>query len=328
MTVTTKPKGSLDGHSRQLPDSLTRRHVSDIQRARMLAAMAEVTTEHGVGNVTVAQVVERAGVSRRTFYEVFDDIEDCFSATFDAAATRISRNVLDVCERWSGWTDRTRHAVFAILCFLDEEPCMGRVLVVESLAAGPKILQRRQQLVAQLVAGVDAGRHESRSRVDPSPLTAEAVVGGALAVLHSRLSEHQEEQFTDLAGSLTSMIVFPYLGQAAAKRELTRPLPSGAVQVRRSSGHPLNDLHMRLTYRTIRVLTALAASPGSSNRQVADESGVSDQGQMSKLLARLQQIGLIENAAAAGPGRGEPNAWTLTVKGWQVQGELAKQTGS
>jgi AcrR family transcriptional regulator len=294
----------------------------------MLAAMAEVAAEHGVGNVTVAQVVERASVSRRTFYEVFDDIEDCFSATFDAAASRISRRVEDACKQPSRWIDRTRQGVAAILSFLDEEPFMGRVLVVESLAAGPSILRRRQLLVSKLIAAVHAGREEVKGASEPSALTAEAVVGGALAVLHSRLSEGPPAQLIDLAGPLTSMIVLPYLGPAAARRELTRPLPAPRQQPPPIGGHPLNELHMRLTYRTIRVLTALATNPGSSNRRVADASGVGDQGQMSKLLARLLQLGLIENAATAGPRSGEPNAWTLTAKGWQVQGALAKQAAS
>ncbi len=82
---------------------------------------------------------------------------------------------------------------------------------------------------------------------------------------------------------------------------------------------------MRLTYRTVRVLMAIAAHPGSSNRVVAGTAEVTDQGQMSKLLARLHDIGLIENTGG-GATRGEPNAWTLTDKGWRVQGAIAEQT--
>jgi DNA-binding MarR family transcriptional regulator len=81
---------------------------------------------------------------------------------------------------------------------------------------------------------------------------------------------------------------------------------------------------MRLTYRTVRVLMAIAEHPGSSNRVIADAAEVLDQGQMSKLLARLQQISLIKNTGS-GPVRGQPNAWTLTDKGWRVQGAIAEQ---
>jgi hypothetical protein len=60
---------------------------------------------------------------------------------------------------------------------------------------------------------------------------------------------------------------------------------------------PLRRLGMRLTCRTVRVLLAVADTPGGSNRQVADGSGIGDQGQISKLLARLHGLGLIETRA-------------------------------
>ncbi len=83
---------------------------------------------------------------------------------------------------------------------------------------------------------------------------------------------------------------------------------------------------MRLTYRTLLVLSAIAEAPGASNRQVADVAGVHDQGQISKLLSRLERLGLIENTGAGQPN-GEPNAWTLTTKGVQVEQALRPSPG-
>jgi DNA-binding MarR family transcriptional regulator len=123
-----------------------------------------------------------------------------------------------------------------------------------------------------------------------------------------------------------SMIVLPYLGPAAARKELAKPVPQAPLATRHE-GNPLGGLEMRLTYRTVRVLMAIAAHPGSSNRIVADAAEVTDQGQMSKLLARLHDIDLVENTGG-GAARGEPNAWTLTEKGWRVQGVIAEQTAS
>lgn len=83
---------------------------------------------------------------------------------------------------------------------------------------------------------------------------------------------------------------------------------------------------MRLTYRTVRVLLAIGelTEPGvhPSNRQVADAAGISDQGQVSKLLARLSQLGLIENAKEP-RGKGEANGWTLTEHGRQVRASVS-----
>lgn len=158
------------------------------------------------------------------------------------------------------------------------------------------------------------------------PLTAEGIVGGVLSVLHSRLLDDKPGRFAALTGPLMSMIVLPYLGPVAARKELARPVPH-SPRVRLAVGpDPLRDLGMRLTYRTVRVLMAVAAQPGGSNRQVADGSGISDQGQISKLLARLRGLGLIENTGA-GSVRGAPNSWVLTDRGWEVQGALSRNTG-
>jgi DNA-binding MarR family transcriptional regulator len=79
---------------------------------------------------------------------------------------------------------------------------------------------------------------------------------------------------------------------------------------------------MRLTYRTIRVLLAVGEHEDASNRQVADAAGVRDQGQVSKLLARLQQLELIENALDA-RAKGAPNKWRLTQRGTEVWGVIS-----
>jgi DNA-binding MarR family transcriptional regulator len=78
---------------------------------------------------------------------------------------------------------------------------------------------------------------------------------------------------------------------------------------------------MRVTYRTLRVLATIAAQPAASNREIADLAGVSDQGQISKLLTRLERLELIYNT---GPhAKGDPNAWQLTPKGQEIQQTLA-----
>jgi DNA-binding MarR family transcriptional regulator len=87
----------------------------------------------------------------------------------------------------------------------------------------------------------------------------------------------------------------------------------------------LEGLDMRLTYRTVRVLVTIASDPGASNREIADRAGVQDQGQISKLLARLEHLGLVQNSGA-GPVRGEPNAWWLTPRGREVEQIIRRQT--
>jgi AcrR family transcriptional regulator len=326
--------------------------VSDIQRARILAAMVEVVAGHGAANVTVAHVVARSGVSRRTFYELFEDREDCFLAAFDQALERVAAVVLPAYEDAGPWRAKIRAALTALLELLDCEPGIGRLLVVETLGAGPRALERRRKVLAQIFPVVEEGRTEGRRGDGPPPLTAEGVVGGVLSVLHSRLlacpppvmggppigdppppsaargpdmvsPPPLEGSLLGLAGPLTSMIVLPYLGQVAAQKELRRPVPERRRPAHAvSAADPLRDVDMRLTYRTVRVLAAIAALCGRgsypSNREVGVAAGMQDQGQISKLLSRLHKLGLIENTGA-GLARGAPNAWVLTEKGTEIE---------
>jgi AcrR family transcriptional regulator/DNA-binding MarR family transcriptional regulator len=299
--------------------------VSDIQRARILSAMVDIAAERGVGNVTVGHVVSRSGVSRRTFYELFDDREECFLAALDNAVKRVATVVVPVYEEPGTWQGKIRAALAALLEQLDHAPGVGRLLVVETLGAGPKALERRQNVLVQIFNVVDRGRAEAKKGHGPPPLAAEGLVGAVLSIIHTRMVDEDSPPLVELTSALTSMIVLPYLGPAAARKELQRPAPKGAGKRRGNAGNPLKDLEMRLTYRTVRVLMAVGAHPGVSNRRVADAAGVSDQGQISKLLARLDSLGLIENSGF-GQAKGESNSWFLTGRGREIEAAIREQT--
>jgi AcrR family transcriptional regulator/DNA-binding MarR family transcriptional regulator len=295
--------------------------VSEIQRQRILLAMADVTAERGAGSVTVAHIVARSGVSRRTFYELFSDREACLLAALDQAIERAGAAVLPAYRAAPPrWREQIRAGLTALLAFFDEEPALARVCVVEALGAGPTVLARRTRVVQALIDAVDEGRGEvkkARPPRQPPPLTAEGVVGAVLAILHARLVQRPQTRFSALAPQLMAAIVHPYLGMRAAEQELHRPTPQIPTQTR-PRRDPLEGLDMRLTYRTVRVLAAIGAHPGASNRQVAAAAGVADQGQVSKLLARLQNLGLIHNRGQGQP-KGGANSWDLTARGHEVE---------
>jgi hypothetical protein len=135
-------------------------------------------------------------------------------------------------------------------------------------------------------------------------------------------------------GELVGMIVLPYLGAGAARKELERPVPALLLEASyeprrkapRSTGDPLEGVPMRLTYRTTRVLEGVGAHPGASNRQVAENAGIGDQGQVSKLLRRLQRLGLLTNQGEGAHAKGEPNAWVLTPRGEQFTQSIRMRT--
>lgn len=295
---------------------LSRERVAEIQRARIAAAMAELVVECGTSGMTVANIVERAGVSRRTFYELFGDREDCFAAAFDGALAKGAAVVGAAYAAGGAWQERIRAALAALLVFLDEDPELGYLCVVGSLSAGPRVLERRTQATAAIVAALHEGGRESPGGRRPGRLVAEGLAGAVLAILANRMQGPERRPLVGLLNQLTAMIVLPYLGAEAAERELRRPNPRGR-RITRAPADPLREVDMRLTYRTVRVLHAIAVLPASSNRQVAQAAGITDQGQISRLLARLQALGLIENGGGD-HARGEPNAWSLTATGRSV----------
>jgi chromosome segregation and condensation protein ScpB len=80
----------------------------------------------------------------------------------------------------------------------------------------------------------------------------------------------------------------------------------------------VEGLDMRLTDRTVEVLAAIAARPGLSNSEISQHAGVTDQGQISRLLSCLARVKLIENAGE-GQRKGSANAWRLTRHGEAVE---------
>jgi AcrR family transcriptional regulator len=297
--------------------------VVNLQRARIVTGMVEVVAERGVARSTVAHVVACSGVSRRTFYELFSDREDCFLAAFEEAVERAAARVLPAFERAEGWLGQVRAGLRALLEFLDDEPGLGRLAVVDALGAGPIALERRARVIGVLIDVVDRGRREHDATPGLKRFTAEGIVGAVLAVLHARLTEPEPRPMVGLLGPLMGLMVLPYRGRTVAERESARRAPRRRPAVA-PVADPLRDLEMRLTYRTVRVLVALAAVPGASNREVSDAAGVADQGQISKLLVRLERLGLIENVGE-GHARGEPNAWRLTPKGRDVERTISRQ---
>ncbi|HTA98203.1 MAG TPA: TetR/AcrR family transcriptional regulator [Solirubrobacteraceae bacterium] len=300
-------------------EAVKRRHVPGIQRARILEAVCDICCEEGAGRVTVAEVVRRARVSRGTFYELFGDRERCLRGALEDAAARAGKRVLAAYDADAPWAQRIRAALVALLQFIEEEPGMGRLLIVESLAAGPLAGELRMRLLADLVAALDRGREQAKG--DILPLSAEASVGSVLFVLGQRLGEPDAPTLVELINPLMSLIVLPYLGAAAARAELACP-PVAARPARPSPRNAPSDPQIRLTYRTMGLLLAIGARPGSSNREVGNAAGVLDAGQISKLLTRMRRLGLIENREGAGVS-GRPNAWTLTSKGAEVQRTIA-----
>jgi AcrR family transcriptional regulator len=145
------------------PHRLAREVVLESQRGRLLDAIAQIVAEKGYAPTTVADVIERAGVSRKTFYEHFRDKEACFLAAYDAGV-----DILLATMRQAG---DTRGRVRAYLQTLAAEPAFARTFLIEVAAAGPEALRRRR-LVHEAVAAFTAEGAPTAGVPPEAPLAA------------------------------------------------------------------------------------------------------------------------------------------------------------
>ncbi|HTC73774.1 MAG TPA: TetR/AcrR family transcriptional regulator [Solirubrobacteraceae bacterium] len=297
--------------------------IAELQRSRLVKAAVAVASEHGYEGMSATAVIARAGVSRKTFYELFASREDCFLAVIEESLAEMAAVARPAYEQESSWSVRLRAALLALLEFLEGERDMGALALAYLVGYGPRSSELRARALGFLQRVVAEGNSQAKAGHESSPLTAELVVGGVLAAVHTRL-QSSPQRLRRLVNSLMWMIVLPYLGPAAARRQLTRTTPKRAATPATPASDPLRGLEMRLTYRTGRALAAVAEEPGRSNVEIAARVEVTDQGQISKLLARLARLGLIENTGA-GQAKGTANAWHLTPKGSEVESAIRRQ---
>lgn len=292
------------------------------QRLRLISSVADLVCERGVAAATVGEIVSRAGVSRRTFYELFEDRGDCMLAAIDYTLGLAAERARAAQAPAGSWVERTRLGLAALLRVFDEEPRLARLCVLESAAAGPAGMARRCEVLDELARLVDQGR--DRAPAEPPPLTAEWVVGGAVAAVGNRLLRPGSGSLIELLNPLMCMVVLPYRGQAAAHGQLHLPTPAEVDDAGAGPRAPssvleaVRGLPIRATYRTLAVLAALAAEPDLSNVQVSARAGIRDKGQVSRLMSRLAQLGLVENTGG-GQAMGAANAWHLTTEGTFVR---------
>jgi AcrR family transcriptional regulator/DNA-binding MarR family transcriptional regulator len=310
-------------------DASEESEIARLQRARLLAAATEIVEETGYAQFTVSRTVQRARVSRKTFYDIFSDREDCFLAVIEQAAGTARHVAIEAYLEQASWRAGMRSALETVLVLMEENPGLARIFVVDALGGGPRILRFRLLVQSELAASFDLGRTAPTARRDHPSVTGEAIAGGLLSMLFNRLHHGPKAPLTDLLGALMSIVTLPYLGARIAGEELTRSASGERPKVPRISTKridPLRTLNIRLTRRTCRVLMVIGQSRGASNIDIARHAGIKDQGQVSKLLKRLSRLGLIVNT---GPGQrgGGSNAWRLTDGGEHLWPELRARQG-
>ncbi|MCW5649704.1 MAG: TetR/AcrR family transcriptional regulator [Ramlibacter sp.] len=188
---------------------LTQEAVSASQRNRLLDAMGHIVAAKGFKAATVADVIALAGVSRRTFYEQFTDMEACFLAAYDRGMKSLFgaiRAALRDAEAMD-WQGRTRVAIAAYLQALAAAPEVTWAFSVETLGAGARALELRGWVLDQWVAQWRA-LQTLRERDDPtSPPVSDAsllaMVGGIEELVRDCLRRRGATALPELAQPVT-----------------------------------------------------------------------------------------------------------------------------
>lgn len=180
--------------------------------------MLEAVGADGYERATVQAAIDRAGIYRQAFYDSFSSKEDCYLQALEVGMAWLEEAVRAGASGDGTWRVRMRRGLLGLLTFIEAEPDVGRALLVEVHAAGPRALATRRDGLKRAVEHVDLARREA-SEAAPA-IAAEGVVAGILAVLHGRLARGEDDGFTRLLPELAYLAVLPYFGPVAAAAEM------------------------------------------------------------------------------------------------------------
>ncbi len=219
MSTTTKRRAPV----RPAPRTLQRlprggRHllpqqvVMDSQRERMLLAVVSAVADKGYARTTVADVIERAGVSRRTFYEHFDQVEPCFMAAYDQGVAQLFAAIREALQEAPGgdWRSRARVAIEAYLRAMAlAPPGAAWAYSFEVMGAGRQALARRAAVLSQWVAqwqALEAVRQRSEpARRPPDESTLLGLVAGVEELVRQCLLRRGAKHLPSLADQATAL---------------------------------------------------------------------------------------------------------------------------
>jgi AcrR family transcriptional regulator len=309
--VHTVPAGRTSNALGDPPEGARHRsrltHGAATQRDRLVVAMGELVAELGGTAIGVHHVCQRAGISRRTFYDLYVDRDACLLDTLGVAQVRLVDCVTDaVGAVGSEWEDRAVAATRALVGTLCADRVLGYLCVVAPLAAGRDALALRRATIDEI--GRLLGDPPS---VEPAAdVVLAAALGGVWELLRRDLAEDGSQG--DLTAAAIYGLLTPFVGRRRAViRASALGHPSTFVTRWTPSDAGVNQqLGLLVTELTRQTLEYLEVHPDATNVAVARAVDVRHESQMSRHLARLQQAGVVRCHKS-----GRTNAWQLTPHG-------------
>jgi AcrR family transcriptional regulator len=196
--------------------------VARNQRQRILAAVAEATAARGYARMSVEDVVRGAGVSRRTFYELFPNKDQVFLEAYNQVANLLLAGVKAAYEGETGFSARVTAGFRAFLELLEASPAFARMCIVEVMAAGPEAVAKRTAVMgefAKLIEENAASELDSHGSVPA--MHAQTIVAGAYEAVYRMIAAGKTDRLSTLLPDLVESALLPYVGEeeAAAQKQ-------------------------------------------------------------------------------------------------------------
>ncbi len=291
------------------------------QRDRLVAAAGSLAAELGSSSIGIHHICQRAGISRRTFYELYTDREACFVDVHQEAFGRLVGHVAEaVAEAGAEWEDRAVAVIQALLSAWEGDRILAHVCLVSAAGGSDETLALRRMAVSELT-GMLAG-------APAQPLASEPVLAGALGsvweLAHQSLTDDTDNSIADLAGTAIYLMLAPFVGRRHA---MARAAGRGGAVAYATRWTPTvvgdsEDRGLLVTELTGQTLRYLNRHPGAANIDIARAVDVRHESQMSRHLARLERAGMVSHQR-----EGRTNAWTLTARGEEAARTLRDVRG-
>jgi AcrR family transcriptional regulator/DNA-binding MarR family transcriptional regulator len=280
------------------------------QRDRLVAATGELAAELGSSAIGVHHICQRAGISRRTFYDLYVDRDACFVDVHQEAFGRLLGHVTGaVAESGDEWEDRAVAVVHALLGAWEADRVLAYLCVIASVGGGRgQAMALRRTAIAQ-IAGLLVEAPEQPLAVEPALA---GVLGSVWELALRGLTENPSASLADLSGTGIYLALSPFVGRRQAAARAAGRGGTTAYVTRWTPAVPGNaeDRGLLVTELTGQTLRYLNGHPGAANIDIARAVDVRHESQMSRHLGRLEKAGMVSRRK-----EGRTNAWCLTARG-------------
>ena len=191
-------------------------------RERILVGMAEIVAKRGYHGATIEHIVKRAGVSRATFYEYFDNREDCLLAGFDEAAVELQRRMETAAAEADEWPDQVRAGLAAFLEYAVANPALARTCIVESVTVGPVAMERYERALRTFVPLFRIGRKVGEANGELPDELEDLIIGGLVWMVHRRLLRNEIDEIRALLPTMMEFALVPYMGEQRVADAIAR----------------------------------------------------------------------------------------------------------